>query len=1187
MSDLPLPPALLPSRDEQQRQLVNRLNELAPLLQQAGSQQAGAFAGIQDRRLARGQSPWTMDESVRAIQAGRTGQAVTPAPKRSPFSPGAFVSNMRHDLGAILSTIPRLPNALVQEARALPQLPAAIGAATAQNNPGEMIAGIAEAPGVRFIPGAFTVSALARGEGRELAEHPLMAALDVLPVAGKLAGATRVGQAELLRAASSGVRPRPLQALASRTLDEAGTLQPNVVGRGVESIVSGTRLGRFSREAFGPDARALMRTKAFHEQGVAEAFDRRAPLDVNDPLAVEARRLSDLHDEFATVIPEPRMAAITTELQTRGAAGVRAMATPDELPFIDAVIDTTQRLNDIKLSDDLLVRFNGESYPVEQARPLVNAERRLVAMRDEINTTVLPRLEELNAVAQDPRIGTIIEAIRRNDLRTANKEFQNLYVRRTAIQSPSKVGGLPGPVSNIRLDTLKNLRLAVGKAYQLERSLAKRTALAVPARYIPLVDDAILDSMGEFYRAKYQRMAESGAVTYAQSAQMVDELVDGLARKDFADIPEFSKGEYDRMVREAKQTWEEIRTQLPDAIYVHHAPRSKMIQEINFPRIRTAEVTPGSAKQRVVGAFSPSVDNVAVALTHEATELLLSRATTQFLDEVESMWGKSLDSVREEFAGAARRRWEKDPSVPYLEHLNTLINERYVKHNRNDLFKSFGSKPPTALHGVRTKLAAELGDGSGVVDEIYIARPVAANLTRLKPFEAKGLAGLGDSTLNVFRTAVLPLSPRWHVNNIIGGAIMLAATTNPLTVWAHLGTAIKIIKGDRAGIPTELRRVLGTANRDIIEINYMGGRTARRLWDDVQSHFEANGREGTANAIQGARDAGSRIVKGSFDANAFVDDMYRTMAYLYGKSNAERGGLTEAAAQSAGLNLARRTLQAWDEITPLERTILRSVFPFYGFTQHILRFTAKYPFDHPVRTAILSNVARAELEDLGTGLPQSFLELIPFGKADANGNQMAISSRGLSPFTDVADFFTLSGWTGSLNPLISTVLQQAGVDKMTGNAELFPNLRYDPSSGQLTAAGGNFATNLVTNIIPQSRVVAAMAGFSNEYDELARTNPDSARRLIQSQLGLPVNLRVFNEPQELMTQEVRRYQDQERAFSEAITSGDYDYAQEFSGLQARLNQLRQLQASGQLVSMTPAASTHPLSQLLSLQPIRE
>lgn len=1172
MSDLP--PALLPRREMQEGQLVNRLRDLAPLLREAGSRNAGAYGQLQTQRLARGQSPWTLPESVRAIQAARTGQAVTPAPERSPFSPGAFFSNLRQDLGAVLSTIPRLPNAIVQEVRSLPQLPQAINQATASGSPGEMIAGIAEAPGVRFLPGSFIVSNLARGEGEELAEHPLMTALDALPAAGRLAGATRVGQAERLAAQSAGRIPRPIKAVATRTLDNAGNLTPNVVGRGVESFLTNTRAGRMGREAFGQEARALMRSKAFSEQGVVEAFDRRAP-DPTDPLATQARRLSNLHDQYSSVIPEDRMAAITTDLQTRGVDFVRSNADPSELSFIDEVLDVTRRLEDIKLSDELLIQFRGESYPLEQGRPLIRAEERLNAARKELADEVVPRLETINATAQDSRIATIIDAIRRNDLRVANTEFKNLYVRRTAIQSPSKVGASLGPVSNIRLDTLKNLRLAVGKAYQLERSLTRNAAHAVPARYIPLVDERLLASMDDFYRNKYDQMANSGAITVSQSAEMTDQLVDALARRDFADIPEFSNAEFNTMVREAKESWEAIRSQVPDAIYVHHAPRSKMIHEINFPRIRTAEVTPGSVKQRQVGAFSPSVDNISIALTHEATEMLLSRATTEFLDTVESTWGKTFDQVRSELEGAARIRWERDPSRPYLEYLKDMVNERYVTFNRDTLFHNFGTKPPTATQGVNR------------AQELYIARPVAANLDRLKPYNAKSFGAVLDPTLNVFRTSVLPLSPRWHVNNIVGGAIMLGATTNPLTVWRHLGDAINIIRSDRGAIPVELRRVLGTANRDVIELNYMGGRTLRRLWDQAQEHFAKNGREGTANAIQGVRNAGSRIVQGSFDANAFVDDMYRTMAYLYGKDKASRGGLSAKAAESAGLNLARRTLQAWDEITPLERTILRSIFPFYGFTQHILRFTGKYPFDHPVRTAILSNIARAELEDLGTGLPQAFLEIIPFGKRDEKGNQLAISTRGLSPFTDVADYFTLSGWVGNVNPAISTLLQQAGIDKLSGQAELFPNLRYDGSTGQLTVGTPNFLGNFATNIIPQSRVLGAMMGWNNEYRELAQSNPDSARRLIQSQLGLPVNLRTFNEPQELMRQEVRRFQDQERAFSAGLTSGDWDYASEFPALQARIQQLRQLQSSGALAAITPDAPAAPLAQLLSLQPIRE
>src|SRR5690606_20404401 len=150
----------------------------------------------------------------------------------------------------------------------------------------------------------------------------------------------------------------------------------------------------------------------------------------------------------------------------------------------------------------------------------------------------------------------------------------------------------------------------------------------------------------------------------------------------------------------------------------------------------------------------------------------------------------------------------------------------------------------------------------------------------------------------------------------------------------------------------------------------------------------------------------SRTVDFLFDINTFVDDMYRSMAYLYGKKKGMRGGLSEDAAHLAGIELANKVLQNWDAMTPLERSLLRNIFPFYGWMKHILMYTGSMPIDHPLRVGVLSNFARNEIEDWG--LPQRFYAMFMLGEPDKYGNVKAISFRGSNPFSDVANYMTLA-----------------------------------------------------------------------------------------------------------------------------------------------------------------------------------
>src|SRR5207253_7769971 len=108
--------------------------------------------------------------------------------------------------------------------------------------------------------------------------------------------------------------------------------------------------------------------------------------------------------------------------------------------------------------------------------------------------------------------------------------------------------------------------------------------------------------------------------------------------------------------------------------------------------------------------------------------------------------------------------------------------------------------------------------------------------------------------------------------------------------------------------------------------------------------------------------------------------------------------------------LSRRVLIQWDNLTPIERSVIRPVLPFYGWISHILRYAYHYPIDHPFRAAVTASFARNELADLGTGMPQTLLNSLFLGNPDSNGKVTGINVGGLNPFRDVANYMTLGGF---------------------------------------------------------------------------------------------------------------------------------------------------------------------------------
>lgn len=357
----------------------------------------------------------------------------------------------------------------------------------------------------------------------------------------------------------------------------------------------------------------------------------------------------------------------------------------------------------------------------------------------------------------------------------------------------------------------------------------------------------------------------------------------------------------------------------------------------------------------------------------------------------------------------------------------------------------------------------------------------------------------------------------------------------------------------------QLTNKLSDADKLSAIYSHSAGRWMRELWDDTQAQKAA----GTV------KDKFGRVVQKSYDINTWFDDFYRSLAYLTGKDKALSKGLTAAQAEMQGISLARKIMQNWDEITPIERTVLRYIFPFYGFMQHIARYVMRYPIDHPWRTSILGSFARNEQEDMGTGLPQRFLGMTFLGSMDEEGNQHALNLGGANPFGAVADMYTIGGLLGSTNPLISSFAESLGIDPISGTAELYPNVRYDAESGRLVPQQSNYLSTLAGNVLPAWNVLNTTVFDRGEFNKLLRTNPDAAARMIQAQLGIPLQYRRVNRPQEIMKAENQRIEAQERAKGEMLRTGNYEIADQYPGLNAYLAQIQQLNDSGQLDQYKP------------------
>lgn len=1270
-------------RPNQVERLVSKYSTLGPQLRQLNPSVYQPLVRFDAERVERGRDPLSDRETGLALQALITEQAHTPAAEQSPWE--AVLGSLNpfkgrdnpiiRDITTIGSAIPRIPGALIEEARSLPQLPQNIAAATAEGgNIFEDVGNIAALPGVRMIPGSYVAQNLLGGqdvtlpanqqvEGSpgELARHPLFTGLDVLPYASGAAARTplvraareaETAQAAIRGAATEGVlgvpRPvRPLRTVLTRRLDDAGMVEPNVVGRATGAAYDAfarTRPGQLYESALGRQGRELSRVRnVLTRRHVTEPFDPTGRAFPDDELVGLAREVQQLPGQFDDITPD-RIVDITSRLEhgddLSGLLG-------REAELVNRVRPLTERFRQVGEEQGFLGKFDDETYLLPEAQRLTGLQR----TRD-----ITAEINGLRRLAADPGdfdptsiLDDLDAPLTRTDI-TKNTQSDLLEARAQALRSMgyeandllSTIGGWrvnqPGmdeaailaQIDNLRgstprpnvdvegvvaqlkstfpkdvvvdrlaqsikagrwtgkggasealrslrkrttwnriediLDDVDGLKDTVTRRGQRDRYISKteslygdtrvnRTARAFeqytertpPARYVPLVQRKVREGVKELAEERVRDgVIDPTKYTLDDIFQLADE-------GQFQLIPGIEQGEYRAIQREAAATWREMRASGQDPMFVHrvspHGVRA-MRNPIVLERVRT----PSQVRTRTLDA-APYAQDVTLALNHQALEWLSKRGDEAFVEGVGQMWGRRGVDLQQDFLDQARRIADNDPSVTTAQALDQLIKKEWTQYRPQEIF-NFPSN--------RWQQFTD--------EDMWVPRGVADNIQRMHHPSQGRLTGLVDPVMGLFRVSVLALSPRWHLYNILGGATMLMARTEGPTVLRYFDRARKALNerelplelGHGAGTGADLMRqwdqqaaryVKAPLNRKLEAMtHYLGGKTARRILE-----------------------AGGKGIEASYKFNQMVDDMYRSMAYLSGSDRALAKGLTKEQAQQEGISLGRSILQDWDALTPIERSTMRYVFPFYGWMNHILRYTMAYPFDHPVRTAVAAQFARNEVEDLGTGLPLDYLNYFFLGEPDANGDVNAIQTRGMNPFADVANYFTMEGFLGSVNPFVSAIATSLGIDVLAGGPELYPELRYDPESGNLVAATGNPLTNIVQATIPQTRAIGGLLGWNQEYRSMLRNDPSAAHRALLSQVGIPSAVRTeatggrLRLGEERIETELARSEAMGEAFNAAVRTGSDRSARRYPVLGAYLDQIRQMQREGQLADYEVAS----------------
>ena len=651
------------------------------------------------------------------------------------------------------------------------------------------------------------------------------------------------------------------------------------------------------------------------------------------------------------------------------------------------------------------------------------------------------------------------------------------------------------------------------------------TAAAQVRRYQTYVED---------WTKKYQKAADRVEEVRAQTppARFVPQLAEELKlrsieRAQTQGQPEhkiewmrrgmleygLSDAEVNVLDSEVRATWQELKNNGWDPEFIHQVDPEKLY------KLATPHVAPGKTGGTFEAARERSlrpqqyVPDLTIAVTDVERQILARKYAQQTIDRwVESKVAVPGDELLARY-------------LPMAERMN---EGNAVSVARRMMAQDWTRFSPEMIYEFSP---ADLRSP----DQLYIPKGMERGLKQLRA-EPGTFRKIAEPAMKGFLMSVLALSPSYWVFNTIGDAMLTLGRTGP-SVLKEIYQAQKMVR--EGTVSPEVLRGMSTIPVEDAIFNYMGGRTIARLYAEAQA-------PSAAKIPELYRRAEGRF----FKAAGFLNDVERTMAYLYGKKGAVRKGMSAESAERAGLELASKVMADWDKMTPFERVGMRAVFPFYGWMRFISEYIATYPLDHPLRAQIVTTFARNELADRQTGLPDRFNNLLFLGDMDANGKIKALSLGGPIPFMQVSNYFTLSGFFGSASPVAHFLAEYMGVDPKSASAELYPEVHYNPQTGRLEADRSSPVRSFLHSFFPQVGVGYDTLSMTESIRRLRESDPEAYRRRFWDAFGVRMMPRTVDLIKESQRAERARYQAFRQALNDATKRGDTSGLEQYPGTEA-------------------------------------
>lgn len=434
-------------------------------------------------------------------------------------------------------------------------------------------------------------------------------------------------------------------------------------------------------------------------------------------------------------------------------------------------------------------------------------------------------------------------------------------------------------------------------------------------------------------------------------------------------------------------------------------------------------------------------------------------------------------------------------------------------------------------------------------DNLYLPKAV---VNALKEFEKQRRKSVLGKSNKLFRYSILGLSPRYTAHIVFGGTMMLALRSSPYAI-TMIGEAARALRD--GALP---REVLGghVAELGFEEpINLVQRRQGQDMLYGlaIPEHIE------TVQKVKMAAAKPVHALRALADINFrftnHVRHMQAAIAYLDGAAkvarreakvqveDAETGKMISVSSDRAvkeGIHHVQEVYGNLKRMSPVERQIAQSIMPFYGWQKHILGYVLSFPFDHPYRTLVLSQLAFHASQDVPLAWPIRMQLLLFLGSPDKNGNTTTVDIRSLDPFRDVANYATWTGFFEALNPGLSAPIAMAfGPQATYGSSSLYPGVTYNAFYGIETSTSGGSWVNGLEQWVPQVGAVVSAAQAAGGVRSEWKTDKTAATASLLESLNVPFLTPPRNLKQIAAKDQDARFETAKNAAYNAFSSGDF------------------------------------------------